>query len=139
MTASDGPQDDREISAANSVDVSSNPSPGSAGAPSRKTPKWPWLFGFILVAGLLGFHLFVDFRGLSEAEGMRQATVARELARGNGFQAQVIEPLAMLRGGESATLDAIPVSDGGPLQPLVVAGLLKISGTDFSLTPQERV
>ena len=139
MTVSDGPQDDREISAASPAGTSSDSAPVAVASSSRKASKWPWLVGFFLVAGLLVFHLFVDFRGLSEAEGMRQAVVARELARGNGFQTQVIEPLAVLRGGESASLDAMPAGEGGPLQPLLVAALLKVIGTDFALTPKERV
>lgn len=53
----------------------------------------------IMVLALTVFYLFVDFNGLSVAEGMDQAQIAREIARGNGFATKVIRPLALHQPG----------------------------------------
>ena len=41
---------------------------------------------FLVLLWLTIFYLFIDFRGLSVPEGMDQAQVAREIARGNESQ-----------------------------------------------------
>ncbi len=50
------------------------------------------------IVALLGatlMMLFVNFKGLSTAEGMEQAVIAREIARGNGFTTKSIRPAAI--------------------------------------------
>ncbi len=120
------------------------PVPAPAATSTPRASRWFWFFGVMLVVVLVGFQLFVDFRGLSDAGGMGQATVARELARGHGFQTQVIDPLTVLRAGEDAapekiSLAAMPAMVGGPLQPLLVAGLLKVAASDHAVTAKNRV
>jgi len=94
-------------------------------------PGWAWWLGLVLVTGLLSFHLFIDFRGLSEAKGMEQAQVARELAQGNGFRTLVVNPLTLLRAdqrGHALSMTTMPANGIGPLNPLINAGLIKLAG-----------
>ncbi|MEZ5300612.1 MAG: glycosyltransferase family 39 protein [Verrucomicrobiales bacterium] len=51
---------------------------------------------FLVVLILLGFYyLFVDFRGLSDAKGIEQAQIGREIARGHGFTTKTIRPVSL--------------------------------------------
>ncbi len=109
---------------------------------ATSTPSWAWWLGLILVAGLLSFHLFIDFRGLSEAKGMEQAQVARELAQGHGFRTLVINPLTLLRAderGDALSMAEMPASGMGPLNPLLNAGLIKLAGWDRPASAAARV
>jgi len=111
---------------------------------SRKKamPFWVWCFAFFIIAGLLSFHLFIDFRGLSEAKGMEQAQVARELAQGKGFRTLVVNPLALMRAdehGNHLTIADMPASGMGPLNPLLNAGLIKLAGSDHPASAGARV
>ena len=111
-------------------------------ARGHATPRGAWWLGFILIAGLLSFHLFIDFRGLSEAKGMEQAQVARELAQGNGFRTLVINPLSLLRAdehGDEISMAAMPATGMGPLNPLLNAGLIKLAGRDRPASVDARV
>lgn len=70
--------------------------------------KW-WVWLLVAITGtavLFIFHIWVNplnqqgnhapfFRGLTDARGIEQAVIARELARGNGFQTKVIVPAAI--------------------------------------------
>lgn len=68
---------------------------------------WVWLLvAFFGTAVLFIFHIWINplnkqggqapfFRGLTDARGIEQAVIARELARGNGFQTKVIVPAAI--------------------------------------------
>lgn len=70
--------------------------------------KW-WVWLLVAISGtavLFIFHLWANplntqgnhapfFRGLTDARGMEQAVIARELARGNGFKTKVIAPAAI--------------------------------------------
>ena len=72
-----------------------------------KGRTWIWLLVAITGASVLFFfHIWSNilnkqgnhsafFRGLSNARGMEQAVIARELAKGNGFQTKVISPVAI--------------------------------------------
>ena len=75
---------------------------------------------FVLAIVLSLVHVFVNFRGLSSATGMDQAQLAREIARGNGFQTKVIRPYAWAQTIEAAKnipLNAMPDLWQPPLQP----------------------
>ena len=51
---------------------------------------------FIAALLVLAFHhMFLDFNGLSHAQGMDQAQIAREISRKNGFSTKNISPLAL--------------------------------------------
>lgn len=61
---------------------------------------WPsrvikWLALLAAIIGIAAVQLFVNFKGISESEAMEQATLARELASGNGFATLSIRPLAV--------------------------------------------
>ncbi len=61
---------------------------------------WParvvkWLALFAAIVGIALVQLVVNFKGISEPEAMEQATLARELASGNGFATLSIRPLAV--------------------------------------------
>ena len=68
---------------------------------------WIWLLVAVFgTAMLFTFHIWINplnnqggqlpfFRGLSDARGMEQAVIARELSRGNGFHTKVISPAAI--------------------------------------------
>ena len=72
-----------------------------------KGRTWIWLLVAITGASVLFFfHIWSNilnkqgnhsafFRGLSNARGMEQVVIARELAKGNGFQTKVISPVAI--------------------------------------------
>jgi hypothetical protein len=67
-------------------------------------------------------HVFVTFRGLSSAEGMNQAQLARQIARTGSYQTHVIEPYAwaqMETAQKQPTPQAMPETVQPPLQPLL--------------------
>lgn len=68
---------------------------------------WVWLLvGLFGTAALFIVHIWINplnqqggqapfFRGLTDARGMEQAVIARELSKGNGFHTKVISPAAI--------------------------------------------
>lgn len=73
-----------------------------------------------LVMALL--HVFVTFRGLSSAEGMDQAQLARQIARSGSYQTRATQPYAwaqMETAQKQATPLAMPETVQPPLQPLL--------------------
>jgi hypothetical protein len=84
------------------------------------------VYGAAIVLALL--HVFVTFRGLSSAAGMEQAQLAREIARGHGYQTKVLRPYALARlgaSGREVAPAAMPEITQPPLQPLLWAPLFK--------------
>ncbi|HEY1049027.1 MAG TPA: hypothetical protein VGE39_04705 [Prosthecobacter sp.] len=73
-----------------------------------------------LVMALL--HVFVTFRGLSSAEGMNQAQLARQIARTGSYQTLVTQPYTwaqMETAGWKPSPAAMPETQQPPLQPLL--------------------
>ena len=67
-------------------------------------------------------HVFVTFRGLSSAEGMNQAQLARQIVRTGSYQTHVIEPYAwaqMEAAQKKPSPTAMPETVQPPLQPLL--------------------
>ena len=94
------------------------------------------VYGAAIVLALL--HVFVTFRGLSSAAGMEQAQLARELARGHGYQTKVIRPYAWARLNASekkASAAAMPEITQPPLQPLLWAPVFKMLERHHSYEP----
>lgn len=84
-------------------------------------------YGAALVLALL--HVFVTFRGLKSESGMEQAVVARELARGHGWQTLVGRPqeAALLEAhGRRVDMAAMPAVFQPPLQPLLWSSLFRL-------------
>lgn len=92
-------------------------------APSAANTSHPLLrvvvYGAAIVLALL--HVFVTFRGLNSEAGMEQAQIARELARGHGFQTKVIRPYAgrLNASAKDVTPAAMPEITQPPLQSLI--------------------
>ncbi len=81
---------------------------------------------YLLAVGMALIHAFITFRGISSAQGMEQAQIARELARGQGFVTKTVRPYdwAQLRSvGQSPDVAAMPSLTQPPLQPLLLAPL----------------
>lgn len=99
--------------------------------PSTSSASHPLLrFAFYAAAiGLALVHVFITFRGLNSAVGMEHAQLARELARGHGFQTQVIRPYAwarMIASDKDPTPAAMPEITQPPIQPLLWAPVFKL-------------
>jgi len=74
--------------------------------------------------------LFVKFKGLSAAEGMDQAQIAREYARGNGLVSQQIRPFEMFLEVEKGRPEVSkPLQDTfhAPLWPLTLGTVFKFA------------
>jgi hypothetical protein len=102
----------------------------------------------LFVAGMTGLHLMIDFRGLSSAAGMEQAQAARELARGNGLTSKMFRPLTLAKrqgarnaGGEDGPDWYAPrkATFFGPLNSLLNAAALKVSGWEYPASPSYRI
>jgi len=79
-----------------------------------------------LVMALL--QIFVTFRGLSSAEGMNQAQLARQIARTGSYQTRVIQPYAwaqMENADKKPTPTAMPETVQPPLQPLLWSAVFR--------------
>lgn len=91
------------------------------------------LFFLILIA-LTMANLFTQFRGLNSPQGMEQAQLSREIARGNGFTTKMIRPVAYYqterKAGHTVPLKAFPDTYHSPLNPLINAAVLKLVGAD---------
>lgn len=73
--------------------------------------------------------LFVRFPGLSAGEGMDQAQIAREFARGNGLVSQNIQPIDIgfaNERGEETLEGKVPNTYYAPLWPIVLGSTFKL-------------
>lgn len=94
-----------------------------------------WIQIILLLAAFGGVSvklIFFDFRGLSDAKGMDQAQISREVTKGHGFSTRFIRPLAIRQFREN--LDDFPephVPDTyhAPLGPVVNALPLWLTGS----------
>ncbi len=89
---------------------------------------------FVLLVAMTLIQLFVVFSGLTSAEGIEQAQVAREISRGNGFSTQVVRPIALAQGEQNQPgqlkLNRFPDTMHAPLSPMVHAVLFKVIGAN---------
>jgi len=87
------------------------------------------LLAIVGVIALALAYLFIEFKGLSAAEGMDQAQIARELAAGHGFSTKCLRPLAIQQiQRETGRIPSsnFPDTYHAPLNPLIDALVLKI-------------
>lgn len=99
-------------------------SPNSSGA--GLLPRLVF-YSAALVMALL--HVFVTFRGLSSAEGMNQAQLARQIARSGSYQTLVTQPYAwaqMEKAGMQPSPAAMPETVQPPLQPLLWSAVFRL-------------
>jgi hypothetical protein len=83
-------------------------------------------YAAVLIMALL--HVFVTFRGLSSAEGMNQAQLARQIARTGSYQTLVTQPYAwaqMEKAQKKPSPAVMPETVQPPLQPLLWAGVFR--------------
>ncbi|MFP6873658.1 MAG: hypothetical protein VCA55_09110 [Verrucomicrobiales bacterium] len=88
----------------------------------------------LLLIGLTFFYISPGFRGLNHEKGLEQAQIAREIARGNGFQSKVIRPLSLhqsLEHNENITLAGFHDTYHAPLNPLVNSIALNFAKEDY--------
>lgn len=90
---------------------------------------------FILALILLtSANLFTLFKGLNSPQGMEQAQIAREIARGNGFSTKVIRPAAydQASNGYTQQVDLKNFKDTyhAPLNPLINSVVLRLVGAN---------
>lgn len=92
---------------------------------------------FILMVAMATAHVTVLFRGLDSPQGMEQATIGREVARGNGLVTKFIRPAAIRQNQESSNktgtlADACYNTYHAPLQPLLLGAIFRMQGAqDF--------
>jgi len=92
------------------------------------------------------FYLFVSFQGLTSPEGMDQAQIGREIARGNGLTTKFVRPAAIAqleREGKPLNINSFKDTFHAPLNPLIYAGVLKLTGAsnpeNFRMTDKNDV
>ncbi|HEY1083064.1 MAG TPA: hypothetical protein VGE29_12415 [Prosthecobacter sp.] len=105
--------------------------------PSASNPLFRLAFyGIAIVLALA--HVFITFKGLHSAEGMEQAQIARELARGHGLQTKVIRPhsWALLEeAGKQPSPMAMAEISQPPIQPFLLAPVFKLLETHLDYRP----
>ncbi len=93
------------------------------------------LFLLVLLILTLG-NIFVLFSGLNSPQGIDQAQISREIARGNGFTTKMIRPVAYYQAttaqGGAVPFVGFPDTYHSPLNPLLNAAVLKLVGADDS-------
>lgn len=97
--------------------------------PNTASPHLLRLAFYALAVGMALVHVFVTFQGLRSAQGMEQAQLARELARGHGFQTLVVRPqdwARLIGHGVEAAPQAMPDLSQPPVQPLLLAPVFKL-------------
>jgi hypothetical protein len=94
------------------------------------------LLFFIVLFGLVFYYLVLNFRGLTDPNGMEQAQIGREIARGNGATTKVIRPAAIWQAQKiektDINLDGFYDTYHSPLNPYIYGAVLKaVEGGDF--------
>ena len=103
--------------------------------------KWIKLaVGLGVVVGLSLMYLLLEFKGLSTPQGMEQAQIARELARGNGFSTKSVRPLAMWQlasNGRAVPEVSFPDTYHAPLPSFIHAVGLKLVEKKWRMTSRD--
>ena len=93
----------------------------------------------LLLLSLALIHLLLDFKGLTHKNGIEQAQISREVARGNGFSTKVIKPVAVYQVNKhQESKGEAPVGFKGfydtyhaPLNPLFNSVLMAMGKSGF--------
>lgn len=104
-----------------------------------------WVRGLVVLAVIAAaytFFVFYRFHGLSDAKGMEQAQIAREIARGNGFSTKVFQPLGIelfkeFSSGKKMPTDKTPDIYHAPLNPLVNSFFLRLTKGTWLMTKND--
>ncbi len=91
-------------------------------------------FSLLILIALAAFNVLGTFRGLDTMQGMEQAQLSREIARGKDFHTKVLRPAAIWQyerdGDKKVDLADMRDTYHSPLNPLVNAMVLKAVGGD---------
>jgi len=101
--------------------------------------RWIRIAVVIVALVTLSFIMLTRFRGLSTPEGMEQAEIAREIARGNGFSTRTIRPLALWQFQKNKgryPTGNIPDTFHAPLNPWLNSLFLRFDRKVWRMTPQ---
>ncbi len=71
----------------------------------------------IVVTGLIALYDLAVYRGLDDAQSMDNAQLARELARGGGYNTEFIRPAALAQLGARAATQAAKTGEDPELFP----------------------
>jgi len=102
--------------------------------------RWiSYLVVLLLAAFFYVFFVFLHFRGLTEANGMDQAQIAREIARGNGFSTKNFRPLEIAlfeqnKGKGSFPVNNVPDIYHAPLNPFINSFFLRLTKSSWPMT-----
>jgi hypothetical protein len=92
------------------------------------------LLFFVLLFILVFFYLILTFKGLTTKEGMEQAQIGREIARGNNATTKVIRPAAIWQAQKTENagieLDSFYDTFHSPLNSFVYGAVIKMVGGD---------
>ncbi len=89
----------------------------------------------VMVLTISFLYLFVNFKGLTTADGMEKSQLAREISRGS-YSTKMIRPIAIWQSSQKqdreAFLDEVAATDSynSPLYPLVLGAVFKLIGAD---------
>lgn len=96
----------------------------------------------LLLASILAvslYLLFWNFRGLSSADGMDQAQIGREIARGNGFSTKFFRPVQIAqyirKRGEFSSV-RVPDVYHAPLYSVVLSPFLWLARGTWDMDPE---
>ena len=103
--------------------------------------KWiRFILVFAAILLLWTYFVLANFRGLTDARGMEQAQIAREIARGNGFSTKVIRPLAYEQLKESKYgfyPPRTPDTYHAPLNPILNSLALQFTRSSWHMTMKD--
>ncbi|MGF1657379.1 MAG: ArnT family glycosyltransferase [Verrucomicrobiales bacterium] len=101
--------------------------------------------GALLLTGLVIatlVYLFMNLKGIGTAEGMDQAQIARELARGNGYSTRFIRPATVpIIENQTGSIptESFPEVYHAPLNPIVLSWGLGFAKDDWATPPKDAV
>lgn len=102
-----------------------------------------WIRRALVVAGIAAlslFYLMHEFRGLATSQGMDQAQIGREIARGHGWRTNFARPRSigqLLAHGKDVPKKIWYDTYNAPLPPLVDAIALLPVKSHWKMTPQD--
>ncbi|GAA5494099.1 hypothetical protein Rhal01_00256 [Rubritalea halochordaticola] len=88
---------------------------------------------FALLIGITLLYTTFSFRGLSHKDGIDQAQIGREVARGNGLSTKMVRPISIQQlesSDKKVNLNHMFDTYHAPLNVLVYAGVIKMVGGD---------
>ncbi len=101
--------------------------------------RWVKVAMALVALATLTFVVLTKSRGLSVPEGMEQAEIGRELARGHGFSTKMIRPLALwqfMENKKAYPQGNIPDTFHAPLNPWINSLVLRLRPASWVMTPK---